>query len=224
MTKKLFSRALAVLLILTLLAVPAQAAQSRSLKFSQDFTLSGNGAPDLVSVAMAQLGRTGASFQYSEEWCADFVSDCAKLAGQSSAIPAHNNVYGLAANILRAGGSVVTSNPQPGDICFIDWNGDGNWDHVEIVYMAVDSAVYTVGGNSGNQRSSLNTRYVTKHTPLLKQYVAQVLRPNYSSGEEETVQEAEPTPQTRALITAWEQEIPQQEEVRVNEFLIYTKK
>ena len=52
------------------------------------------------------------------EWCADFVSDCAVLAGQSSAIPHDGYCPTLKQKIINAGGKDVTSSPQPGDIVF----------------------------------------------------------------------------------------------------------
>ena len=99
--------------------------QSRSGNFNTDYTLTGNGATDMVAIAWAQLGRTGSSLGYTEEWCADFVCDCAKLAGESAAIPAYGAVDGLAERIVSAGGYEVSiANAQPGDICCINWNND----------------------------------------------------------------------------------------------------
>lgn len=164
------------------MALPVSAAQSRAANFLKTYELSGDAASDMVAIAQAQLYRSGASFDYSEQWCADFVSDCARLAGQSKAIPFHNNVYGLRDQILEAGGIISTSNPQPGDICFMDWENDGNWDHVEIVYMVSSGGVYTIGGNTG-LGSTPESRRVSKHAPIPKSQIAMILRPAYSSGE-----------------------------------------
>lgn len=58
--------------------------------FSRSYTLTGDGATDIVNVARAQIGKNGGQLGYAsdpnnpysgEEWCADFVSDCAILAG-----------------------------------------------------------------------------------------------------------------------------------------------
>lgn len=90
------------------------AAQSRKAYFNQNYTLGNNGAQNLATVAQAQIGlRLG----YSEYWCADFVSDCADLAGLSDKIPRNANVTGLYNAVIRAGGTEV-SNPQMGDLIF----------------------------------------------------------------------------------------------------------
>ena len=91
--------------------------QSVSHNFTQSFTLTGNGATDVVAVANAQIGRSKASLGYTEAWCADFVSDCAKLAGQSAAVPFNGGVSYLYNAVLNAGGYQVSS-PQAGDLVF----------------------------------------------------------------------------------------------------------
>ena len=40
--------------------------------------------------------------------------------------------------------------PQPGDIIFFDWNGDGHTEHVGLVEHLENGRVYTVEGNSGD--------------------------------------------------------------------------
>ena len=152
--------------------------QSRVDGFSKNYTLTGDGATDMVAIALAQEGRTGANFGYTEEWCADFVSDCAILAGQGAAVPQYGGVSGLYSRILSAGGAITTSSPQPGDICFIDWNKGSSMGHVEIVYAVSGTTVYAIGGNSGSG-STLYTRSVKKHAPLSSGYVVAVVRPAY---------------------------------------------
>lgn len=158
-------------------------AQSRAENFNKNYTLTGNGAADMVSVALAQVGRTGAQFGYTEAWCADFASDCAKLCGQSTAVPANASSTALMNAILRAGGYDSTSSPRPGDICLVDWdpqNGNG-LDHTEIVYSVSGSNVYTLGGNTGST-GSLRSNKVTKHSPLSSNNIYRIVRPNYSGG------------------------------------------
>ena len=152
--------------------------QSRTSGFASGYTLSGNGAADMVSIALAQEGRTGSQFGYTEEWCADFVCDCAIIAGQSAAIPQYGGVEGLKNRIINAGGTITTSSPQPGDICFIDWNCNGGYGHVEIVYAVSGTTVSTIGGNSGSG-NTLYTRCVKKHAPLSSGYITCIVRPNY---------------------------------------------
>lgn len=156
--------------------------QSHCENFSTNYTLTGNGASDMVAIALAQEGKTGSNLGYTEQWCADFIGDCAVLAGQSAAIPANGYVPSLKNQVLNAGGTYSTSNPQPGDLCFIDWSpndGTTSYDHVELVYAVSGTTVYTIGGNTGGG-SDLYTRKVAKHAPLGSSYVICTVRPNYS--------------------------------------------
>ena len=181
MTKRQIGSILILVLIL-IFPLNVSATQSRTGNFNKSFTLSGNQANDVCSVALAQYQRTGAMFGYTEGWCADFVSDCAILAGASSAIPASGGVSYLKQNILNAGGHVV-STPQVGDIAFMDWGGGGNYYHVEIVYAVSGSTVSTIGGNSGRNTSSNSTSEVWKHGPYAvnHKYFTCFVRPNYAS-------------------------------------------
>ncbi len=156
--------------------------------FSRAYTLTGNGADDIVSVARAQVGKNGGQLGYSystsnansgEEWCADFVSDCAILAGQSSAIPANAGCSAMQTAIKNAGGSYISaSQARAGDILFY---GSGGSAHVEIVYAQRGSSLSTlatIGGNSGNSHN---------YYSLVKDHPSQgsspvpyaVMRPNY---------------------------------------------
>ena len=66
------------------------ATQSKTSGFSSDYTLSGDPAADMAAIALAQEGRTGSDIGYTEEWCANFIGDCALLAGQADAVPVHS--------------------------------------------------------------------------------------------------------------------------------------
>lgn len=81
------------------------ATQSRSENFSKSYSITNDGATDICNIALAQYMKTGSMLGYTEAWCADFIADCAKLAGQASAIPANGVVSGLANNIKSAGGA-----------------------------------------------------------------------------------------------------------------------
>ena len=180
MMKKFMSTVLVILMVIIPIGI-VEATQSKSGNFLGGYTLTGNGATDVVNVALKQENRTGSQFGYTEEWCADFVSDCAKLAGQSTAIPFNGGTTALRNAIINAGGYYTTSSPQPGDICFIDWGGEKNSiDHVEIVYQVSNGKVYTIGGNSGSG-NNLYTRYVRKHAPLSNTYIVSIVRPNYGN-------------------------------------------
>lgn len=156
------------------------ATQNRTAYFSRSYTLGDNPAQNMINIAYAQIGKTGSDLGYSEEWCANFVSDCADLAGQSSAIPRTGAVrheytkaepwYGLEQTILNAGGVDVTSSPQPGDIVFFSG-------HVEIVYSGSGSTLKSIGGNTSSAKS-LYSRVVC--SPRVHGGIVRILRPNYN--------------------------------------------
>ena len=203
-----FFLCLTLLLGLSASIIEVSATQS-SDKFNKKYTLTGNGADDMVNIALAQEGKTGSEFGYSEQWCSDFVSDCAKLAGQSEAVPFNGNQSKLRAAILEAGGTVTTSSPKAGDICFIDWTASGKEaGHVEIVYQVLNGAVYTIGGNTGSGNTRY-TRYVKKHAPLPQEYISSIVRPKYSSN-------APTTAPTNPFITATATTVAVNEEVTFN--------
>ena len=141
------------------------ATQNRTYNFNNNYTLTGDGATDILRIAFAQVGRKGSDFGYTENWCADFVSDCADLAGQSRAIPRSGAVSheytnsepwnGLKQTILNAGGTVVTV-PQAGDI--VIWKHSGA-SHVEIVSKNDNGKIYSIGGNNGTGSVSNTTVY-----------------------------------------------------------------
>ncbi|MCQ4114470.1 RICIN domain-containing protein, partial [Ruminococcus sp. zg-921] len=180
--KRIISVVLSFLVVIScftiLGTVNVGATQSRTYNFNKSYSITGNGAEDVVNVARAQLGKTGSQLGYTEQWCADFVSDCAILANQSDAIPASGYCPTLRYNIINSGGYYVSkSTAQPGDIVFYGNNGA---DHVEIVYAASNGNVSTYGGNSGSG-GSLYARSVRKH-PTQTQTIAYIVRPNYRGG------------------------------------------
>ncbi len=154
--------------------------QSHTENFSRDYTLTGNGTTDIIAVAFAQLGKTGSDLGYTEQWCADFIGDCAILAGQSAAVPLNGYVPTFRQQLLAAGGFYSTSNPMPGDICIIDWDGTHGNMHVEIVYDVSGTTISTIGGNTGGG-GSLYTRRVATHAPLSSGYITCIIRPNYAN-------------------------------------------
>ena len=113
-------KTVSVLLVLFVMIQPfvffTYAYQNKSSNF-YSATYSSDPGQYIANIALAQVGRTQSSFGYTEAWCADFVSDCAVKANESSAIPAHAVVANLRNNIINAGGTVVSS-PQAGDIIF----------------------------------------------------------------------------------------------------------
>ena len=106
-----------VLLTITESTIFVSATDSRSANFLKNYSLTGDGATDMANIALAQKNRSQSQFGYTEAWCADFVSDCAKLAGQSDAVPFNAAVSSLRNAVLNAGGTIVTS-PRAGDLIF----------------------------------------------------------------------------------------------------------
>lgn len=117
---------------------PAWAMQSKSENFNS-YKPKYIGAKDMLGVAMAQDGLGQGSLGYTEGWCADFVSDCAKRVGQSKAVPFNGMVSELYRATISAGGKVVTT-PKAGDLVFF------NFDHVGIMIDAENC----ISGNMGS--------------------------------------------------------------------------
>ena len=192
MVKRLCLAVLVICLMISQFCMLGLAAASETDNFLDDYTLTGAGGADMVAIAMAQEGRTGKDFGYDDQWCAYFVSDCARIAGETGAIPAHGTCTYLYQNILNAGGIVSTQDPRPGDICFINWKGGSRMSHVEIVYQVEGGMVYTIGGNSGSE-SHYSTRCVKRHDPIDPDCILAILRPNYGV-EASPVQPEPPKP------------------------------
>lgn len=156
---KLFRRMKAALLIAALtvgLAVPSQTAeagQSRTGYFSRNYSMEGSQQDQIVSIARAQLEKKKATLHYTEAWCADFVSDCAKLAGLSDIIPANGLAAGLYNSVLNAGGTRVSS-PCKGDLVFYYCSSCGRIVHTGIMV----SSEASVEGNFSRKVS-----YVPKY-------------------------------------------------------------
>lgn len=182
--KRILKQSFALVMVLTMLitssVIVVQATQSVASNFYKTYTLTGNGADDIVAVAQAQLGRSKSSLGYNEAWCADFVSDCARLAGVESLIPFNGGVYYLRNAIANAGGSVVSSR-QKGDIVFYYCTHCGGYTHVGIVLDGtysiegnVNGQVYKVGGSNGNY---MDGNGHTLNSGISREY----LRPRYST-------------------------------------------
>lgn len=163
--KKRFRKIIAVLLTIIIIlsslvfsSVSVEATQDRTYNFYTNYNLTGNPVDDIVSVAMAQQNRTKASMGYTEAWCADFVGDCADLAGLGYAIPRAGYCGTLWDNIINAGGYEVTS-PKKGDIIFYYCtasycpNSGAPWVHVGIMTSSSSS----IEGNSGGKVTAKST-------------------------------------------------------------------
>ncbi len=186
MTKKLskaLSFIISVFLLISIFTMTASATQSNYNKFdTSSLSLTDNPGNDMAAIALAQSGKTGTELNYSEEWCADFVGDCAILAGQSAAVPLYGGVEGLYTRLINAGATHVTDSPVPGDLVFINWNGEERKGHIEIVYDYDEESgtVFTVGGNSGEYESYYERKVSTHEINLDSDTIKAILRPAYS--------------------------------------------
>ena len=130
----------------------------RYYPYGRAFTSGGNQA--IVEVALTQLGNEGGEpywswygFDSRVEWCACYVSWCADQCGyiESGIIPKFSGcVDGVSWFQSQGLWQGRDYEPQPGDIIFFDWDGDGSPDHVGLVEKCENGVVYTVEGNSGD--------------------------------------------------------------------------
>ena len=122
-----------------------------------DFGTSSN---SIAEVALSQVGNVGGEiyqkwygFDFWVDWCAIFASWCAEQCGyiDSGVCPkfAGVNSEGIPWFQTRGLWRDRSYVPRIGDYIFIDWEMDGEADHVEIVVDVVGYTVCTVGGNRG---------------------------------------------------------------------------
>lgn len=155
------------------------ATQSMTDHFSTNYVLTGDAAEDLVAVAMAQKDRTTSQMGYTEDWCGNFVSDCANLAGISNLIPANGLASGLYTAVKRTGGLDVTT-PQRGDLVFYNCKECGRIKHVGIMVNATSS----IDGNYSNKVTlhPVNQYNDGSHYVSKGQIECLYVRPAYSGG------------------------------------------
>ena len=145
------------------------------------YTLTGNVAQDVATIAKSQAGRTCSDFGYSGvdygAWCDEYVADCLENAGCDDSIVAHGGTVADFEKKMRKRGAVVVSSPQPGDLLFFSWS------HVEIVTRVEGGTVYCAGGNNqgktypgGRCAGEKNAQSVAKS---MGGSIRLYLRPNY---------------------------------------------
>ena len=200
-TPKLFSRiASAVMLCGMLLtsALPVSATQSRTSYFSGGYSLTGNGAADMVAVASAQVGKTKSNLGYSEAWCADFVGDCAKLCSQSDAVPLYGGCSGLYDRVIQAGGKVV-SDRQAGDLVFYKCKYCG-FVHVGIVA----DGTYSYEGNYSGKVTKVGGSYTDSngHKVSTGAVTRIYVRPNYKGTKTSSASSGSSSALYTATVTA----------------------
>ena len=143
------------------------------------YTLSGNMAEDVATIAKSQKGRTGAQFGYTEAWCDEFVADCIENAGADSSIVGHGGTVADFESIMRQKkGAVEVSSPQVGDLVFFTYS------HVEIVTKVENGTVYCAGGNNGGT-GNYKTNYCAGERKLYAT-ARLYLRPNYKANPNPT--------------------------------------
>ncbi|MBQ7598102.1 MAG: RICIN domain-containing protein [Clostridia bacterium] len=183
-TKQILSVLLAVVMVLT--TVPmifVSATQDRTANFYRNYATSDNPGQFMVNIALAQLGRSTSSMGYTEAWCANFVSDCARLAGQSDAIPAHAYVPTLWNNILNAGGREVYDR-KVGDIIFYDCpscDTDGDGVSLQHVGIVIDGTYSVEGNYSSSVKKVSSFTDSNGHTTGSGKVKRRYLRPNYTT-------------------------------------------
>ena len=117
-------------------------------------------------------------------WCADFVSYCAKLAGQTKAVPKNSSVAGIRDAIKNAGGKEYSKakvkdgsyTPQRGDIIIFKSNGAS---HVGIVDYAKGGYIYYVDGNNTAYGNGNNSSVHYSNCSYGNSQFTCVLHPNY---------------------------------------------
>lgn len=142
------------------------------------YTLSGNMAEDVATIAKSQKGRTGAQFGYTEAWCDEFVADCIENAGADSSIVGHGGTVADFEAVMRKKGAVEVSSPQVGNLVFFTYS------HVEIVTKVENGTVYCAGGNNGGTKN-YKTNYCYGERELYAT-ARLYLRPNYKENPKPT--------------------------------------
>ena len=137
------------------------------------YTLSGNMAEDVATIAKSQKGRTGAQLGYTEAWCDEYVADCIENAGADSSIVGHGGTVADFEAVMRKKGAVEVSSPQVGDLVFFTYS------HVEIVTKVENGTVYCAGGNNGGT-GNYKTNYCAGERKLYAT-ARLYLRPNYKN-------------------------------------------
>ena len=147
-----------------------------------------NGAKAVYSKAAQYLNKRYGSFSgcgfHWRAWCADYVSWCAKNAGQSKAIPWRSAVSDLRTAIKNAGGKEYSKatvingkyTPVRGDIIIFKSNGAS---HVGIVDYTKNGRIYYIDGNNTTYGNGNNSCVHYSNCSVSYSKFTCVLRPNY---------------------------------------------
>ena len=141
------------------------------------YTLTGNTAEDVATIAKSQKGRFCDDFGYSGvdwgAWCDEYVADCLENAGCDSSIVAHGGTVADFAYAMRQRGAIQVSTPQTGDLVFFTYS------HVEIVTKVENGVVYSAGGNNNDPNTHSYHDGGCCAGEHLTTSVSYYLRPNY---------------------------------------------
>ena len=152
--------------------------------------LTGDGAVDMVNVAVAQAGRKDDDdgwYPSREAWCADFVLDVARVAGQTVAVPdaPANAACGTFKNALLNAGAQVVTTAQAGDIVFYCGKYNGSTYHVGIMKdsrYAVEGNAYTDGIYKVNANRDTRVFYASDGNSIAGGGIYTVfIRPKYTN-------------------------------------------
>lgn len=171
--KKCLAILLTSILLLLMFSVASFANQSRYYKFRSNYTLTGDPVSDIVAVASAQIGARQTELGYTEDWCDNFISDCAIIINQEEAIPQGGNVTDFVNNLLKAGAKYVSS-PQKGDI--VIFHNKRLNAHAGLM---VDST-YCINGNFSTKGYSQVEKYAYSSIKAYNGWTCSFIRPNYS--------------------------------------------
>lgn len=133
---------------------------------SNDVYYTGYGGDAIVAVALQEVGYTegaGNKTKYGQytgtnglAWCHAFVSWCGNECGfidsgimpKTAACETGRQWYISHGEYQESNGSYI---PQPGDIIYFDFKGEGESHHVGIVEFSEGGIVHTIEGNHGSK-------------------------------------------------------------------------
>lgn len=105
----------------------------------------------------------GYKVSYTDSWCAVFVSFCMK---QMKAINAPYECSCI--QMFKNGKQINKSEANTNDIIFYDWDGNGTYDHVGIIYDTDNKYFYVV---EGNKSKKVGTRKVSRNSKSIVGFI-----------------------------------------------------
>ena len=208
---RLLALLFAACLLFTSVVVTVNASNPGGAEFTNTYRNTGNQRADIIGVALTQMGyrelgvndtKYGDWYGLPEqEWCAMFVSWCARQAEVSTDIIrknswAHPNSFGVA---TRSGADYV---PQPGDLFFSKGYG-----HVGLVWYVEGEFFYSIEGNAKYHDYMVpddpeeDSYYVMSNKRLIADYTFGVPAYEGCDGEHTYVREVEDAHPHRAYYT-----------------------